>query len=393
MTPIGTEPAQAGPPALLLVDDELAFMQALSFRLETRGLPCLCATSGEEALSLLRSPELEVVLLDLGMPGLHGLETLPIIKEVRPDVEVILLTGEANLATAAKGMRRGAGDYLVKPVDFKTLLESIDKARQRSREHKERLRALEAGKLMALGTLAAGVGHEINNPLQIIVQRSEWLDELLNDAESGSGDFQEMRKTATVIQAQARRCGAITAQLLDLAHKTRSSTAESDLSSLVEKNLGQLAERAELLGVVCETRFAPELPLLPCSPVELEPVLMHLLRNALDSIEALPVREERAKGTEERQARHSIRIGADMVGTFVRLVIADTGQGIAPEDLPRIFEPFFSTRPVGKGTGLGLTVSHSIITALGGSIRHVASPSGGATFVVEIPWTGPGAKK
>lgn len=373
-------PGAGAVPFLLLVDDEEAFTEALSFRLETRDIPCLVAHRGERALELLHHPELEVVLLDLNMPGLHGLEALRRIKAMRPDVEVLLLTGEADFSVAATGMRRGAGDYLVKPVDFDALLLSIAKARQRAREHRERLRAAEAGKLIALGALAAGVGHEINNPLQIILQRSEWLQELIEDAQNDRADFGEMQKTADIIREQVRRAGTITSQLLEVAHKSRAGTAESDVYEATGRMARLFGERAAELGVAMTLDLAPALPRLPCSQAEIEPVLMHLVRNALDAIEAL---RPAADAPENAQAR--LRVSAAVRDGFVTIRVEDGGEGIAPEAVPHIFDPFFSTRPVGKGTGLGLTVCHSIVTALGGSIRYSPAPSRGAVFSVDIP--------
>ena len=378
--------AHDAPPVILLVDDEKAFADTLAFRLQARGIPTAVAYRGEDALEVLDRPELEVVLLDLNMPGLHGLDALRRIKGQRPDVEVILLTGEANLSVAAKGMRRGAGDYLLKPVDCAVLFESLDKARQRAAEYRERQRAAEAGKLMALGALAAGVGHEINNPLQVITQYSEWLQELVDDAAQGRPDLEGMAKAAGIIQKQAARAVAITAQLLDLAHKSRASKAEARLSDLIPKVLDIQAERAAFLGAAISVDVAPDLPVLSCSPAELEPVLHHLVKNALDAIEALHggAGHEGASsvpaGDEE-----SVRVTAALAGDMIRITIEDTGEGIAPEHAPRIFDPFFSTRPVGKGTGLGLTVCHSIVYALRGRMRFAPAEPRGTVFTVEIP--------
>lgn len=381
-----TEPLGGDNAPVLLVDDEKAFADALAFRLDARGIPVRVAYRGEEALELVHAPKLELVLLDLNMPGLHGLEALRLIKERRPDVEVVLLTGEADFSIAAKGMRRGAGDYLLKPVDFDALLESIAKARQRALRHRERLRAAEAGKLMALGSLAAGVGHEINNPLQIIMQRAEWLQELTEDAVGGQPDFAEISRTALVIQEQARRAGAITAQLLELAHRSRLGKAYTDLPALVASMAKRQKDRADSLGVSITTVLDENMPLLPWSSAELEPVLIHLLKNSLDAIEARQAKSARERERQEEQGGR-IDIAAALHGEEVRITVEDTGEGISPEVAPHIFEPFFSTRSVGSGTGLGLTVCHSIITALRGELRFAPAPEppGGALFIIRIP--------
>ena len=382
----GPSPRGHDLPSLLLVDDEKVFADALAFRLQARGIAAEAVYRGDAALAALDQASVEIVLLDLNMPGMHGLDVLTLLKEKRPDVEVILLTGEADLAVAARGMRRGAGDYLLKPVDFADLLQSIEKAGQRARAHRERLRAAEAGKLMALGALAAGVGHELNNPLQIILQRSEWLQELAEDAADGSPDYAEMVKTAAVIQEQAGRAGAITARLLDLVHRSRSGTATTRLGELAAKVRDRLQARATSMGSTIVMDIAPDIPVLPCSPAELEPVLAHLLTNALDATEVRP-----DKGGSSASPDRPILLSATRQKTSVLIRVADSGEGVAPEIARHIFEPFFSTRPVGKGTGLGLTVCHSIITALRGSIRfHPATDSPrGTVFVIELPVASP----
>lgn len=378
-------------PWLLIVDDETAFVDALRFRLETRGIASLAASRGQEALNLLPQTGLEVVLLDLNMPGQHGLETLRLMKARQADLEVVLLTGEADFSTAARGMRRGAGDYLLKPVDFDALLESLAKARTRAREHRDRLRAAEAGKLIALGALAAGVGHEINNPLQIILQRSEWLQELVQEAADGPPDLAEMSKTAGVIKAQAARAGTITAQLLDLAHRSRSGRVRSNLATLAAKIGDMFRERAAALGTELTLSIGEDVPELPCSPAELEPVLLHLVRNALDAVEADGVTDGTQDGAsgeaKDVAAAAPVRVSLRAVrdGFLVRLEVEDNGEGISEEHASQVFEPFFSTRPVGRGTGLGLTVCHSIITALRGDIYFTSAVGAGTTFIVEIP--------
>ena len=357
-------------PTLLLVDDEQAFTDTLAFRLETRGIGCLTACNGEEALGLLDRRELEVVLLDLNMPGMHGLEVLRLIKDKRPDIEVVLLTGAADFSVAATGMRRGAGDYLIKPVELDDLLTSIEKATRRVKERKERMQAEEAGKLIALGTLAAGVGHELNNPLQILLHRAEWLQELVEDAQSGAPDYAELLKTAQVIQAQAQRAGGITARLLDLARKSRSGEARVD--EAVQSAINEHAERATSLSARLLLEISPDLPAVHCSPAELLAVLSHLIANALDAIDAIAAiaaqTEQQASG---QTGENAIRIRATVVGPMLRLDVEDSGEGLAPEVAARMYEPFFSTRQ-GR-VGLGLSLCYTIVTGLGGRLEHGAA--------------------
>lgn len=364
-------------PFLLLVDDEQDFLDMLAFRLEKRGLPCLRASSGDAALHFLDDPDLEVVLLDLNMPGLPGLEALRAIKEQRPEVEVLLLTGESDLSVAARGMRRGAGDYLLKPVDMPALLESLSKARQRVRGHKKRLRAADAGRLIALGSLAHGVGHEINNPLQAVVQGAEWLCELVEDAESGLPlPPEEVASAAHVIRDQAHACARITKQLLDLAHRARNATATADIAELGARIAARLRERARHLNVELVTEFEADLPLLPYSGAELEPVLAQLAANGLDALEALP---------EDEAGERRLTLALSRAGPILRIEARDTGEGIAPEHARRIYEPFFSTRPVGRGAGLGLTICHSIVTMLRGTLRHMPNTPRGTIMRVDLP--------
>jgi C4-dicarboxylate-specific signal transduction histidine kinase len=373
------QPQHQQHPYLLLVDDEKEFLEALAFRLESRGIPCLKALRGEDALPLLDKQELEIVLLDLNMPGMSGMELLQYIKKNRPDMEVLLLTGETTLTSAARGMRRGASDYLLKPVDMSALLDSLAKAKVRVRTHKERMRATEAGRLIALGSLAHGVGHEINNPLQVIVQGAEWLCELIEDSKNGIElDRDEVEATAKKILGQAQACARITAQLLDMAHRTRSNTAEILLAELVRKvvDRAHVRTRAKELGTRIVLKLAENLPPLYYSQAEIEPVLAQLLENALDAIEAAP--HTPVEG-------HHITIAAWQAEQHVHLEVCDTGEGIALEHAQRIFDPFFSTRAVGKGSGLGLTTCHSIVTVLRGALRHKPNTPQGTIMIVELP--------
>lgn len=132
---------------VMLVDDEEQFVNALAERLQTRGFTVFTALSGDEAVKLLRGKEVDVVILDVLMPGKSGIDTLRDMKQLKPLTEVIMLTGHATVETAIEGMKLGAYDYLMKPTDIKDLVEKINLAHSRKAEHEERIRQATIAKI------------------------------------------------------------------------------------------------------------------------------------------------------------------------------------------------------------------------------------------------------
>ena len=132
---------------ILLVDDEEQFVETLAERLQTRGLEVTTAFSGDEALVKLREKDVDVVVLDVLMPGKSGTDTLREIKRLKPLTEVIMLTGNATVETAIEGMKLGAYDYLMKPTETKDLVEKINVAYKRKAEHEDRIRQAEIDRI------------------------------------------------------------------------------------------------------------------------------------------------------------------------------------------------------------------------------------------------------
>jgi DNA-binding response OmpR family regulator len=197
---------------VLLVDDEVELVNFLAERLTLREFTVSKAYTGDEALQLLDDIRIDVVILDVMLPGIDGLETLREIKKKLPLVEVIMLTGHGTLETAVEGMKLGAYDFLFKPVDTKILVEKIAKAYRRKSEHEDRIRNAEIDQIMGpIGDLAAGIAHEINNPVAIMVEEAGWIDDLLKDGDfSRNENLDELKHSLMKIKTQGERCKEIT---------------------------------------------------------------------------------------------------------------------------------------------------------------------------------------
>jgi len=230
---------------------------------------------------------------------------------------------------------------------------------------------VETGKLASVGELAAGIAHEINNPVAIRVEEAGWIEDLLEEEEFAEGkNLAEFQRALGQIRTQGRRCKEITHKLLSFARKTDSRTNDVQLNELIEELISVTAQRAKYSNVTVSSDLQTDLPTVRVSPTELQQVLLNLMNNALDAMEK--------KGG-------ALDISSRQEGEFIIVKVADNGPGIPGANLPRIFDPFFTTKPVGKGTGLGLSICYGIIKKLGGDIEVRSTVGAGTTFLVKIP--------
>ncbi|MGA2025852.1 MAG: ATP-binding protein [Syntrophobacteraceae bacterium] len=230
---------------------------------------------------------------------------------------------------------------------------------------------IEAGKLASIGELAAGIAHEINNPVAIMVEEAGWMGDLLEEEElKQSQNVDEFRRSLKQISLQGVRCKEITHKLLSFARKTDPVHHEIQVNDTIEEILSICKERSKFNNIRVQTELDEHLPLISASPTELQQVFMNLINNAIDAIGS-------GGGLLEIRSR--------VEGDKVVVDIADTGHGISKSVMARIFDPFFTTKPVGKGTGLGLSICYGIIKRLGGNLTVDSSVGLGTTFHVNIP--------
>jgi two-component system, NtrC family, sensor kinase len=372
---------------VLLVDDEKAFREILAKRLTRRGIQVLEAYSGESALQILTEQPTDLVILDVKMPGMNGLETLRQIKERHSGVEVIMLTGHASTSDGVEGIKAGAFDYLTKPIEIEQLFRKLTQAQDKIRstqaaklesEFRERIKQqmVVAERLVALGTMATGVAHEINNPLAVIQDSAGWMRQILDKPElSGMPRKLDFEKALGRITKSVDRARRITQQLLQVV-KSQShemldpaTMNEVNLKQLVTEGVSLVGPDASRKNVSIEIESIEPDPVAWTEPYQLLQVLLNLLSN---SIQASPP-----------GGRITVRLQASL--EEARISVQDSGCGIPEENLTRIFEPFFTTKGVGQGTGMGLYVSWGIMAKLGGLIAVESQVDRGTIFTITLP--------
>ncbi|MBI5580420.1 MAG: two-component sensor histidine kinase [Deltaproteobacteria bacterium] len=232
-------------------------------------------------------------------------------------------------------------------------------------------KVVETGKLASIGELAAGVAHEINNPVAIMVEEAGWIGDLLEEKEFQDGkNLEEFKRALAQIQTQGRRCKDITHKLLSFARKTAATAQDIQINYLIEDLVALSAQRTKFSMVEVKTELEEELPMVRVSVSELQQVFLNLINNAID-----------AMGNKGGKLTLSTRAQKG----FAVVDVTDTGSGIPAANLNRIFDPFFTTKAVGKGTGLGLSICYGIINKLGGRIEVASTVDVGTTFSVYIP--------
>ncbi len=234
---------------------------------------------------------------------------------------------------------------------------------------------IEASKMASLGEMAAGIAHEINNPMAVMVEEAGWVNDLLDDleAEGGRLDVNEARRALAEIQRQGLRCKGITQKLLSFARKGDTERHELDVNLLLQETVGLMDHKVRLAGINLVCQCDSDQPPIKASQSELSQVMVNLINNAVDAM-------EKTGGELEIQSRRN--------GGCVEIRVQDNGPGIPEAILQRIFDPFFTTKPVGRGTGLGLAVCYGIIKNLGGEILVESSVGQGTLFRIIIPASG-----
>jgi len=251
-------------------------------------------------------------------------------------------------------------------------------------------------KLASLGRLAAGVAHELNNPLSAVAGFAEALQRHVSGGDcEGDRRFGDCREYLGMIQAEVARAAAIVRRLLDFARQREPSFGRVDLAQVVEEAVAFVGRQARLANRQIRLEPGGERAVVQGDAQMLHQVLLNLLTNALDAVEgggevSVAVRRTASGRIGSDAPRHSGETSPPIAvrQDWVELVVSDSGGGIAPEHLGKVFDPFFTTKEVGKGTGLGLAICQSIVEQHAGRIQVTSPGLGkGTTVTVRLPLT------
>jgi signal transduction histidine kinase len=466
---------------ILAVDDTSESLALLVKILTPVGYQVRPADSGELALSAVAANLPDLILLDVRMKGMDGLEVCRRLKacEETRHIPVILISAFADVKDWVEGLELGAVDFITKPFQSEELLtrvkthlslsrvnvsleqqaaalhqtneqlqseivrrqrtedelrQSLDRTERSRRamlstlEDQKRVEAAlreseaqlrQQQKLEAIGTLASGVAHEINNPISGIMNYAQLIADTV---EPGS----QTAQYAGEIVHETERVATIVRNLLQFARQEKQAHSPARLADIVEQTLSLLRAVLRRDQIALTVDVPDDLPPLKCRSQQIQQVLMNLLTNARDALNAkypgydpgktihitarevsnicdlqLPICDLKSQGTGPSIANRKSQIGNDpevpapqsqianpksqIPTRWLRLTVADQGIGIPPEIQGRIFDPFFTTKPRDKGTGLGLAVSHGIVQDHHGVLHFETEVGQGTQFHVDLP--------
>lgn len=374
---------------ILVVDDSKMAREPMELQLKESGHQVLTADDGLAGLERFSAEEFDLVITDIRMPQMDGLELLSRIKEARPEQDVIIVTGYGDMDSSLQALRLGAVNYLMKPINLEEMTMAVNaiSARQElSRRLKEQQTRLNQARKMAdLGLVSAGVAHEINNPNTFIRGNIQTIKKFWDVIEPFFGRAVEsglepppkldfiMAEMPQILEAMLDGTDRIKKIVENMAVFSRlNETAQvsgADLNSCVRSAIEILDAKAE--DIELETNLTEDLP--PAGgPVEhLTEIVIELLKNSYEAVGETPIKR--------------VAVSTSPTGEGgLRLEVEDSGTGIKPEDKQKVFTPFFSTDPRIGRPGLGLYKVFTLVQGCGGEISFTTREGKGACFTVNL---------
>lgn len=454
----GMREGSASQPQILLMEDESSVAQGLQMIHREAGYGVDLAVTGQSALDTLNHKDFDLLVADLRLPDMDGMEVIKRVKDERPETGVIVITGYANIPSAVEAMKTGVADYLPKPFtddEFKAAVEealkekrevsprdgfrpfdsedenliqkkdviqvlkrasedddlmgqSIDTAskflkayqlsgeangslvfkeneeigrvcffrdlreiRRLEQPFADQTRLLQQHKMISMGRLAASVVHEINNPLAGILNYLRLMIKIIGRESLSQKHLEKFKRYLTLVESEISRCSEIVSNLLAFSRKSKLEFSEVNIHELLEKCITLSQHKLDLQNIRIKTELEEKIPAVWGDFNQIQQCLINLIFNAID---AMP-----DGGTLIIGCTYNLNKGK------LEIRVEDNGSGIPEQDLPHIFEPFYTTKTEGNGLGLGLATVFDIIERHKGTIHVESEPGKGTIFTIKLP--------
>ncbi|MFO8111600.1 MAG: response regulator [Desulfosalsimonadaceae bacterium] len=375
----------ASPWTIVLIDDEKDIQEVVGITLEDAGYIVHAASDGRAGLQLVREKTPEIVVTDIRMPVMDGIAVLEAVKKEMPDTEVIIITAFADMDLAIRALQLDASDFVTKPLNNEALHLALKRAIQRyvsrrqlkdyarllEREMEDQARILHQDKMISLGRLAASVVHEINNPLSGILNYVRLMKRTLEKGRMDSDTMEKYSRYLEIVDREISRCSYITGNLLAYTRKSPPSFDTISIAELIDRCVLLCSHKLTLQKIELHTEIPSDLPGVRGDFNQLQQCVLNLMFNAIDAMPG--------------GGRLNLTTGMDPAADMLFLDVEDTGGGIRKADLPRIFEPFYSTKQEGYGVGLGLSTVKEIMQRHGGDVRVENAAKGATRFRMTLP--------
>ena len=362
-------------PKILVVDDQPINVQLLKRKLEREGLTVVAAYNGLEALDLVAKDKPDLILLDVMMPDMDGIEVcqrLQSNEETRP-IPVIFITARTSKEGKLEGLGVGAVDYITKPIDLDETLARVQTQLRFVAINREmadlQRRLAESRRIATIGAVTQGIAHNLNNLLGIVIGYLDLVKAYYDKPE-------QVKKNAAHVEEAVQRIVAIIKQLSSLLVKSRPPAVKMSLQRALESGVARYQSDYKISQPVTIENPLGEL-IVETNVEVFEEVLSKVLINAWESYDEKP------------SHLRAIAIRARLVekpeeGKFVEISVEDQGHGIDPEVRDHVFEPFISSKHT-VGVGMGLTIARHALRNLGGEVTLEDRPNGGAIAILQHP--------
>jgi two-component system, sensor histidine kinase and response regulator len=370
-------------PKILVVDDQPINVQLLKRKLEREGLGVITAYSGQEALDAVQSNRPDLILLDVMMPDMDGIEVCQRLqsREQTRSIPVIFITARSTKEGKLEGLGVGAVDYITKPIDLDETLARVQTQLRFVAINREMMdlqrRLVEARRAATIGAVTQGIAHNLNNLLGVVIG---YLD--LIQAHPDKAD--QVLKNARHVEDAVQRIVSIIKQLSSLVIKARPPTRDVALDQLLTGAISRYQQEHHITAPVTVENPLGDLTI--ATHVEVfENIVSSILINAWESYDRAP--------PEQRPiVLRTALVEQPDEPAMVRLTIEDRGHGIPPELRDHIFEPFISSKHT-VGVGMGLTIARHALRNMGGELNLEESPEGGVRAILLHPREVPRRKK